>query len=70
MELAKAGDIQAAVLLHPSFTTVDDIKGTNDLNLLIIKITKQRKSQQRLSLRDIPRKKVFNALHVELFLSL
>ncbi|RVX20685.1 Endo-1,3;1,4-beta-D-glucanase [Vitis vinifera] len=26
VELAKAGDIQAAVLLHPSFTTVDDIK--------------------------------------------
>lgn len=27
MELAKVGLIQAAVLLHPSFVTVDDIKG-------------------------------------------
>lgn len=27
VELAKAELIQAAVLLHPSFVTVDDIKG-------------------------------------------
>lgn len=27
MELAKCGLIQAGVLLHPSFVTVDDIKG-------------------------------------------
>lgn len=27
VELAKAGEIQAAVLLHPSFVSVDDFKG-------------------------------------------
>lgn len=27
VELTKAGEIQAAVLCHPSFVTVDDIKG-------------------------------------------
>ena len=29
VELAKSDDIKAAVLLHPSFVTVDDIKGTD-----------------------------------------
>jgi hypothetical protein len=28
VELAKSDDIKAAVMLHPSFVTVDDIKGT------------------------------------------
>jgi len=27
VELAKAKEIQAAVMLHPSFVSVDDIKG-------------------------------------------
>ncbi|RVW54830.1 Endo-1,3;1,4-beta-D-glucanase [Vitis vinifera] len=30
VELSKAGHIQAAVLLHPSFVTVDDIKGVTE----------------------------------------
>lgn len=28
VELAKSDNVQAAVLLHPSFVSVDDIKGT------------------------------------------
>lgn len=32
MELAKSDYIQAAVMLHPSFVTVDDIKGTVPVN--------------------------------------
>jgi hypothetical protein len=28
VELAKFDDIKAAVMLHPSFVTVDDIRGT------------------------------------------
>ena len=36
VELAKSDDIKAVVLLHPSFVTVDDIKGTDFVSVYSI----------------------------------
>ena len=35
MELAKAHEIQAAVILHPGPITIDDIKGQSSFSLFL-----------------------------------